>query len=1629
MTAPMNPKKSEGILNGKIKLNKVGKFILRMSFMSPERVLALSEGEVKNPRFNYRDKPADDGLMCEKIFGPVKNLQCRCGRLNKRKDRFKTCPECGVKVFDIKRDRPRSKRVGHIEIPIPIVHPLTTKYVPHSKDRGEIVITGRPALEQIFPACSSKYMADYTSGIKWVESDDGPYILNDGRRVAYEEVQLLPTKLKDYLLAERSSNKGVLDLEEGENANFVDTSALTVGEAILEIDFNESAFINHSVFHLLANGVNPHHYVLRRILVSPANHRPYLELENGTKALWDSNHLYRRLLTHTTRIKRMQEDYDRHKSVDTKVYRLMLLSEYVLLQRAMNRLFLDGAEFRKQPVKPLIESLKGKSGRLRSSILGKTVDFSGRTVIVTDPSLPCTHASIPIKIMTELLKPEIIGVIAEEDCRDFRHASFVFSNNKDRVYKVLESIVKDHVILLNRAPTLFRYGIQAFQISLTRNNAIGIPPMVCKGFNADHDGDQMAIHLVLQKRAREEVKQRATPINNLLSSVNSQPMVKPAQDMIIGAYYMTKMVNSDNPKVLSSYEQGLQYLDMGLIKINEEIRIRNRTTTIGREILGQLLKTEIDEALTSKSITAIISRYFDTASPEQTGKMLDTLKDVTYEWATRSGTSICIDDIVIPSGKDQILEEVDKKKKEVESRIIGNDEFKAKIRSEQVIMAQSEAVGKLRDQVVEESTEDNNLMVMLRSGARANMIQVQQLGTCIGLKRRHGAADPEFVKGNFREGLSIDDYIKLGGRRSLYDKADLTPKSGYLTRRLIYLLRELHITEYDCGTTNGILLDENLTGGRFTTKGELIAGIPSGVGMTRDMKNRTFVRSPITCESKSGLCVKCYGVDPTTRRVADLYTSAGIMAAGALSEPTTQMSADYDERVIVCDLTEGARIRKIGEFVDSLLEECGAVQDGGWELANLSGNLLIQSMDPIGNVRWSPIKQVSRHPAPSERLVKITTRSGRKVVTTACHSHYKRENGKIVQVAGRDLKLDDRIPVIFNSTLPPGVIDQIKVQSPNGPDRNTKYFMPEFVKLDEDLGYLIGRYLADGSVTRYWTSFNKAWDPNILARTQKSLAKLGFKSRIVKSKASRGVACVTNSVQLGEFIESTCGKGAYNKHVPDFAFCAPDQFVRGILAGFFDGDAYISRNNPGDTGIRFFSVSEDLIVGLNFLLSRFGIYATRKRDNRELWCGQIITKYVPRFRDNVRLEDATRQRNLELRADNADSLRLSEYIDKIGGWGEILTGLAKKYKQPKQWWYRKEYGRTTLEKKIKILENAGATEEELRPIFDAVNSDVLWDKIVKIECVESTGKYVYDISVPSDESFSTAENIVIHNTMRTFHTGGVVDIRTSPLTVNSSIGGKVKVEEGEYTNSVTVENQSESRRYFCHSNYSIILVKNGQTIESGDSVISYSQDIQSNVGDTLKLLMQRLLLSKNAVLGLISKHDGIVELKPDKGKIRIMVGGRDQGYTDTLPVYFGDGDFVNAGTHITYGIPNIKDLFRHDISLAGSVFVHDLLQVYKSEGISSWPVHAELIFRGMTNLVRVYLGEGVYQYGMRHLGDKGKTLLCALDRANLEVPSWLKSLSYENPIYTLQQVGTQAMVNRDLPVERIMMGRLLHDVG
>ena len=920
---------------------------LKVGLASDDKIREWSKGEVKKPEtINYRTlKPEKDGLFCEKIFGPTKDWECHCGKYKRVRYKGIICDRCGVEVT---KSKVRRERMGHIELAAPVAHIWYFKGIP---SRIALVLDISPrSLEKVIYFASyiviDKGTSDLTKCQILTEKEyrEAEEKFGKGSFVAKMGAEAIRTLLQEVDI-EKLSAKLKKEIEKA--------SEQKRAKLIKRLDTVES-------FRLSGN--KPEWMIMSVIPVIPPELRPMVQLDGGRFATSDLNDLYRRVINRNNRLKRLLE---------LGAPEIIVRNEKRMLQESVDALIDNGRRGRpvtgagNRALKSLSDMLKGKQGRFRQNLLGKRVDYSGRSVIVVGPELKIYQCGLPKEMAIELFKPFVMKeLVGRGLAHNIKNAKRMVEKLRPEVWDILEEVITDHPVMLNRAPTLHRLGIQAFEPVLVEGRAIKLHPLVCTAFNADFDGDQMAVHVPLSPEAQAEARYLMLSVNNLLKPQDGKPVTVPTQDMILGSYYLTMQIDGekgegmyfkDVDEALLAYQNG----DVGLhakikVRVTKEIDGEKKTKTIvatvGRLIyneeipqdLGFVDRTdpekefdlEIDFAVMKKNLGTIIAKCIDKHGLNRSAELLDYIKALGYKYATKGAFTVSVHDVAVPKAKKKILADSEKQVEEVWKQykrgLITEDE-----RYSSIIKIWEKATNDVTDAMKDNFDELNPIYMMAQSGARGNMNQLRQIAGMRGLMANTSGKAVEIpIRSCFREGLDVLEYFisSHGARKGLADTALRTADSGYLTRRLVDVAQDIIVREHDCGTTEGIEIEDIKDGnqiieklherliGRYAlhdivnpTTGELI--VDNDTLITPDIAdkiinagiNKVEVRSVLECKTKHGVCAKCYGMGLATRKEVNIGEAVGIIAAQSIGEPGTQltMRTFHTGGVAGGDITQG----------------------------------------------------------------------------------------------------------------------------------------------------------------------------------------------------------------------------------------------------------------------------------------------------------------------------------------------------------------------------------------------------------------------------------------------------------------------------------------------------------------------------------------------------------------------------------------------------------------------------------------------------------------------------------------------------------------------------------------------------
>lgn len=893
---------------------------IKISLASPEKIRSWSSGEVKKPEtINYRTlKPEKEGLFCEKIFGPVKDWECHCGKYKRVRHKGIVCDRCGVEVTTSKV---RRERMGHIELAAPVSHIWYLKGIPSRM--GLLLDMSPKVLEKVI------YFVNY------IVVDPGDTPLLKKQLLNEKEYRDYHSKFGNSFQAEIGAEAiqqllteiDLIKMSEELKDEVMNTTGQRKSRAIKRLEVVES---------FRQSGNKPEWMIMSVLPVIPPELRPMVQLDGGRFATSDLNDLYRRVINRNNRLKRL---------LDLGAPDIIVRNEKRMLQEAVDALVDNGRRGRpvtgpgNRPLKSLSDMLKGKQGRFRQNLLGKRVDYSGRSVIVVGPKLQMHQCGLPKEMALELFKPFVMKKLVDKGiASNIKSSKKMVERGREEVWDILEDVIKEHPVLLNRAPTLHRLGIQAFEPVLVEGRALQLHPLVCTAYNADFDGDQMAVHVPLSAEAQTEARLLMLASNNILNPKDGKPVCTPTQDIVLGVYYLSYMSEEDwakeHPRIFSCPEEAQMAYDLGQIKLHEKIKVKMKIpsadgsdisekiieTSVGRVIFNEIIPDSLgfyNEVIDKKKLGNIVYDCYVKEGNSRTAIMLDGIKSLGYKFACRAGISVGLSDFQTPPDKEKILAEADKEVGLIEQDylmgLINEDE-----RHAQVVEIWNQATDEVTEALKRSLKKDNTVYMMAISGARGNFQQIRQLAGMRGLM-----ADPQGkiidlpIKANFREGLRVLEYFisTHGARKGLADTALRTADSGYLTRRLVDVSQDVIVREDDCESAEGIWVEKIMEGsqlieplhqriiGRVSMDaithpetGEVLVGEnemiddEAGYLIEKSGIERVKIRTILTCKTKHGVCKKCYGRNLATGYDVEIGESVGIVAAQSIGEPGTQLT-------------------------------------------------------------------------------------------------------------------------------------------------------------------------------------------------------------------------------------------------------------------------------------------------------------------------------------------------------------------------------------------------------------------------------------------------------------------------------------------------------------------------------------------------------------------------------------------------------------------------------------------------------------------------------------------------------------------------------------------------------------------
>ncbi len=971
---------------------------IKIGLASPEKIRSWSKGEVKKPEtINYRTlKPEKEGLFCEKIFGPQKDWECHCGKYKRVRYKGVVCDRCGVEVT---KSKVRRERMGHIELAAPVSHIWYFKGIPSRM--GLLLDMSPRSLEKVL------YFASYIVTNPMETSLSYKQLLSEKEYREYRDkygnafkASMGAEAIKD-ILKQIDLEKLSKDLR----LKLRDSSGQKRIRTIRRLEVVEA-------FKKSTN--KPDWMILDVVPVIPPDLRPMVQLDGGRFATSDLNDLYRRVINRNNRLKRL---------LDLGAPDIIVRNEKRMLQEAVDALIDNGRRGRpvtgpgNRPLKSLSDMLKGKQGRFRQNLLGKRVDYSGRSVIVVGPELKFYQCGLPKKMALELFKPFVMKRLVNDGyAHNIKSAKRMVERVRSEVWDVLEEVIREHPVLLNRAPTLHRLGIQAFEPILVEGKAIKLHPLVCTAYNADFDGDQMAVHVPLSVESQAEARFLMLSVNNILNPKDGSPVTTPTQDMVLGSYYMTVEVEGElgEGMIFKDHEEMLMAYENKVVGLHAKVKVRRKLSendpgklvegTVGRFIFNEkipqdlgfvnreedLYSLEVDFLCDKKSLGIIIDKCFRVHGNTVTALLLDHIKEMGFHYSTIGAITISVSDMEIPQEKEQLLSEadeiVDKYEKAYRRGLISDEE-----RYEKVIQIWQETTEKVTDALMKNLGRLNNVFIMAHSGARGSKNQIRQLGGMRGLMANASGHTVEMpIKANFREGLSVLEYFisTHGARKGLADTALRTADSGYLTRRLVDVSQDVIIREYDCGTNEGIAAEDYRDGneiieplydriegryalediihpetGKVIVQANKMISVKAAETMIAAGMKKVKIRTVLHCRTRHGVCGICYGRNLATGEPVNVGEAVGIIAAQSIGEPGTQltMRTFHTGGVAGSDITQGLpRVEELFEARKPKGLAIIAEMDGVATISETKKKREVIVTSPDGEVRTYSISYGSR---------------------------------------------------------------------------------------------------------------------------------------------------------------------------------------------------------------------------------------------------------------------------------------------------------------------------------------------------------------------------------------------------------------------------------------------------------------------------------------------------------------------------------------------------------------------------------------------------------------------------------------------------------------------------------------------
>ncbi len=964
---------------------------IRISIASPEKILSWSFGEIKKPEtINYRTfKPERDGLFCARIFGPIKDYECLCGKYKRMKYKGIICEKCGVEVT---LSRVRRERMGHIDLASPVAHIWFLKSLPSRI--GLLLDMTLKDLERVL----------YFENFVVIEPGLSP--LQEFQLLTEEEHMIALEEYGDDAFTAMIGAEAIhemlssIDLEK-----LVNTLREDIATTTSELKYKKLSKRLKTAEAFLDSGNRPEWMIMKTIPVIPPDLRPLVPLDGGRFATSDLNDLYRRVINRNNRLKRL---------IELRAPDIIVRNEKRMLQESVDALFDNGRRGRtitganKRPLKSLSDMLKGKQGRFRQNLLGKRVDYSGRSVIVVGPELKLHQCGLPKKMALELFKPFIYARLdAKGYSSTVKQAKKLVEKEKPEVWDILDEVIREHPVLLNRAPTLHRLGIQAFEPVLIEGKAIHLHPLVCAAFNADFDGDQMAVHVPLSLEAQLEARVLMMSTNNILHPANGQPIIVPSQDIVLGLYYLSIIAENEPGEGMAFADMGELHhaLENGVVTLHTKIKGRFRSvdsegnptseiheTTPGRMLLAELLPRRpgvgfdiVNQEMTKKNISAMIDKVYRNCGQKDTVIFADQVMKLGFTHACKAGISFGKDDMVIPPTKEKLVSETEALAKEFEQQY-NNGLITQGEKYNKVVDAWAKCGDKVADEMMKGLQETkfndegrqmqmNSVYMMSRSGARGSPAQMKQLAGMRGLMTKPSGEIIETpIISNFKEGLSVMEYFNSthGARKGLADTALKTANSGYLTRRLVDVAQDCIINETDCGTTNGLTMQAIVDAGQMVASlGQRIVGRAAAEDVLHPDSGEVLVaagqsieetdasaieesgiqqvkiRSALTCETRTGICGTCYGRDLARGTPVNMGEAVGVIAAQSIGEPGTQLTMRTFHIGGTAQVVDSSFIEASYEG-EVKIRNRNVVRDSGGRLIAMGRNMAVTILDEQG---------------------------------------------------------------------------------------------------------------------------------------------------------------------------------------------------------------------------------------------------------------------------------------------------------------------------------------------------------------------------------------------------------------------------------------------------------------------------------------------------------------------------------------------------------------------------------------------------------------------------------------------------------------------------------------------------------